>query len=373
MSIKRGYIFIPLVVVLVLLGVMVVKKRKAAILSAPTPSVPPIPVEVAKVRQGALEVSNRYLGTVEPMVSSNLAPRVTGHILEVRVREGDKVSSGEVLAVLDNRPFLTRYNSLKAQLEGAKSTFETLQGIYHRDLMLYKNKAISKERLDRSRAARDEVKAKVATLEESIKDAKLNLEYCQIRAPMDGVITKRLQEPGDLGLPGKAVLAMEAPQNGYKVVVHVPQRMVAKLKVGDRAVLYSGSPEGNQTLNATISRIYPAVTVGTLATVEVDLPNRPFGLPSGAVLDVALVSRRVRGMMVPLRALLHTTRGDQVFSLDSRNRVRVVPVQVLGKSETHAAISGPLTPGERVVTGNDSLLLRLHNGVPVAPKGGERL
>ena len=357
------------VVVVVIVGMMVVKKRRSAILNAPTPKLPPVPVETAKVKRGRLEVTRRYLGLVEPLVSSQLAFRVTGHILEVRAREGHQVTRDQVLAVLDNRPLLTQYNSVKAQLEGAKSTLATLEGIYRRDLMLYKNKAISKEKLDKSRSARDEARAKVATLEESLKEAKLNLDYCLLRAPFDGVITKRILNPGDLAVPGKAVLAMEAPQEGYKVVVRVPQNLVASLRVGGSVRIYPSSGERNGALNATISRIYPAVSAGALAVVEADVASRPFGLPSGSTVEAELTIAEVKGILVPLRALLETTRGTVVFAVDSQGVVRVVPVRVLGKGETLAAVSGALSEGERVVVGNHSLLLRLHQGSKVRVNG----
>ncbi len=365
---------IPLLVIvaLIIAGALVVRKRKKEISQAPPPATYPLPVRTAPARKGTLEVKEHYLGNILPLVSSQLAPRVTGHIVEVRVREGDHVTSGEILARLDDRPFMDQFQSIKAQLEGARSTLATQEGIYRRDLMLYKNRAISKERLDKSKSARDEAKARVSTLEEALKTAQLNLEYCSIKAPMDGVITKRLQDPGDLGIPGKAILEMEAPQKGYKVVVRVPQDQVKDLHLGGKAYLSPASQKGGSLMEASITRIYPSVTEGTLATVEVDVPDPPFGLPSGATLDVALVIKKVEGVIVPTRALLHTTMGDTVFALTGHDRVKVVHVvKVLGKTDTKAAILAPLSPNQRVVTGSDSALLRLHEGIKVKPVYGE--
>ncbi len=369
----KGLIPLLVIVALTIAGALVVKKRKEEISQAPPPAIYPLPVRTAPARKGTLEVREEYLGRITPLVSSSLAPRVTGHILEVKVREGDRVKKGEVLARLDDRPFVNQYQSLKAQLEGAKSSLATLEGIYHRDLMLFKNKAISQEQLDKSRAARDEARARVVTLEESLKTAQLNMEYCTIKAPMNGVITRRLQDPGDLGIPGKAILEMEAPSKGYKVVVRVPQDLVKDLHPGGKAYLYPASDKKEHTIKASISRIYPAVTVGTLATVEIDLPRPPFGLPSGATVDVSLVTRVVEGMVVPTRALLHTTQGDVVFALTDQDRVEVVPVRVLAKTDTQAAVSATLSPGQKVVTGRDSALLRLHEGMKVKPVSGEGL
>ncbi len=368
---KRPLIALVLILATALAGITVVKKRKREIAQAPAPQVYPLPVETARVRKGSLEIKEHYLGTLSPMVSSRLAPRIMGHILEVKVREGDRVKKGEVLARLDDRPLVNQYQSIKAQLEGARSTLATLEAIYKRNLMLFENKAISQEELDRSRSARDEARARVETLKESLKTAQLNVEYSFIRAPMDGVITRRLQNPGDLGVPGKAILEMEAPQKGYKVVVKVPQELVGHLRRGDR--VYLSPREGGPTVKASLSRIYPSVAVGTLAKVEVDVKAPPFGLPSGGTLDVALVTGRFQGLIVPLRALLHTTKGDLAFTVTRNNTVKALPVKVLGKGERKAVVLGALTPGTRVILGEESLLVRLHRGARVTPIKDEKL
>ncbi|BAT71055.1 RND family efflux transporter MFP subunit [Thermosulfidibacter takaii ABI70S6] len=359
------------IVALVFGAVFLVKKRKMEIVKAPLPETPPLPVVTAEVKKGALEITEDYLAVIEPMEKIELAPRVTGHLLEVRVREGDVVKKGQILAVLDSRPFKTQYNSIKAQLEGAKSTLSTLEAIYQRDLVLYKNKAISEEQFERSRSARDEALARVKTLEESLENAKLNLEYCVIKAPTNGVITRRIQDPGDLALPGKPVLEMEVPESGYKVVSHVPQELIPRLEMGGTAYIYPSLQDKNNVIKAKITRIYPAIRAGTLGELEIDLPSKPFNLPSGSTVDVTVVAKLVKGFIVPTNSLLHTTKGYFVFAVSKNETVRIVGVKLLGSTERLAAVEGNLAEGERVVVGSESVLLRLKNGEKVKPVSGD--
>ena len=94
---------VPLLVTagLVFMAVRVVKLRKAELAKVPGPISVPLPVHVARIQKGFLEVTRSYLGVVRPMVSSSLAPQVTGQILEVRVREGDRVRKGQILVRLE--------------------------------------------------------------------------------------------------------------------------------------------------------------------------------------------------------------------------------------------------------------------------------
>jgi len=350
------------------MAVRVVKLRKAELAKVPGPISVPLPVHVARIQKGFLEITRSCLGVVRPMVSSSLAPQVTGQILEVRVREGDRVRKGQILVRLDDRTYVSKVGALKAQLAGARSTLATQEGIYKRNLMLYEHKALSKEALDCSRSARDEARARVLSLEKELEAARLEVSYCTLKAPFDGVVTKRLQDPGDLALPGKPILVLENAGAGYRVLVQVPQDLVPVLKAGDEVYL-APSAQG-PSVKATLSRIYPAVATGLMATVEVGVKEPPLGLPSGSVLEATLVVARKEGLKVPLGALLHKPEGVLVWAVKPDGELVPKKVEVLAANRREALVSGEISPGEKVVVGTDALLLRLHPGLKVVPLEG---
>ncbi len=362
----KRLLFIPLVLVLVLGAVFVVRKRKAELARARAPEGAPLPVRVVAVRRGTLEVKRGYLGRVEPVVSVSVAPRVSGYLVEVRVREGDRVKKGDVLARIDAAEFLHRLKRVEALLGGAKSTLATLEGIYRRDLTLFKNEAISREKLDRSKSALDEARARVLSLEEELKIAKLELSYCTLRSPCNGVITRRLQNEGDLAVVGKPVLEMEVPERGYRVLVEVPQEVAVHLRVGSPVEIRPSLLDAKRRIVAKIGRVYPASGRGGLATVEVDLRNRPFGFPSGSTVSAFVVAERASGFILPAGALLRTGGSGVAFAVRG-NRAVPVGVKVLADDGERVAVAGDLREGETVVVGGQGLLLRLRPGQRVEP------
>ena len=263
---------------------------------------------------------------------------------------------------------MSKVGALKAQLAGARSTLATQEGIYKRNLMLYEHKALSKEALDCSRSTRDEARARVLSLEKELEAARLEVSYCTLKAPFDGVVTKRLQDPGDLALPGKPILVLENAGAGYRVLVQVPQDLVPVLKAGDEVYL-APSAQGPY-VKATLSRIYPAVATGLMATVEVGVKEPPLGLPSGSVLEATLVVARKEGLKVPLGALLHKPEGVLVWAVKPDRGLVPKKVEVLAANRREALVSGEISPGEKVVVGTDALLLRLHPGLKVVPLEG---
>ena len=200
------------------------------------------------------------------------------------VREGDTVHKGQLLAAIDDRALKERESAqelditgTEAQLAGAKSLYETQQGIFGRDEMLYKEGAISREAFDRSRAQRDAAYAQLKSLEEKVKSltkiynaSSVETSYARLTSPLDGVVAKRYQEPGDLAVPGKPVVRIEGLSQ-CKVVVQVAQAEMGLMKRGGPVVL----SDGKNRMEAVISRVYPAVGGSALGTIEMDHAEAP--------------------------------------------------------------------------------------------------
>ena len=364
---RKKAVRIGVLAVALLLGfaaVRTAKKRKEALGLAPPPKALPVLVESAPLETGVFPVGKSYLGTVRAKVEADISSRVEERILKLELREGDRVKKGDLICVLDDRVERARVSEIRSKLEAAETALATQEGIYKRDLTLFKNKALSAEELDVSRARMDAARGEVEGLKAELKAALAELSFTRIKAPFSGVVTKRYRDPGDLAIPGAPILSIEATDQGYYVEIRVPQDEFPRLKPG-RAVRLSLKEEaGKGGILAEISRIHPAIRAGTLATVEVDLKERPFGLPTGAVVNAFIELGRVEGVRVPVRALLQDVDKTFCYFLDEENRVRIRPVKILWTGERFAVLSGlprPL-PGRRVVTAAESALLRLHEG-----------
>jgi len=361
---KKKIIGIVVILLLVLSGILLVRHRKAQLAQVPPPAEGAPAVEAAPVVKGAFPETERFLGTLAAKDAADLAPRVTGHLVDVRVREGAKVEKGELLARLDDRLERDKVAEVRADLAAARTALSTQESIYQRDTSLFAAKAISREALDRSLTERDAARARVTSLQKVLHTAQTDLSYTRIPAPSDGVITARLADPGDLVLPGNPVLAMERPNLGYFVSVKVPQDLFPKLRVGGKAFLSQGL-DGGPSLPARISRIHPAVRAGTLAVVEIDVAAAPFDLPTGATLDVDLVIRRQQGWRVPTRALLENTDAVYLYQVKDDESIHIEKVTLLSRGPEWAVVRGTFPEQARVATAQESALLRLHEGEKV--------
>ena len=376
----KKIIVVAVAILLIAGAVLVVMKKKGSIATTPAMASYPLPVEVAQAEEGSVTTSSHYLGMVVPVNYTDISPRITGNILSVTVREGDRVSKGQLLVAIDERALKERESAqalevagAEAQLAGARSVYETQQAIYERDQMLYKEQAISLEALQKSTAQKDAGYAQARSLEEKIKALKnshnaaaFETSYARLYSPIDGIITKRLQEPGDLAMPGKPVLRVECTTD-FKVVVQVPQADMVNMKTGVRVLFVNGGSK----IGSSIIRVYPAITVNTLGTIEIPKPKELATIPSGGTVGVEVITGKTGpGILVPLSALLDTERGTFIFRAETAQgensqKVRVLPVQVLGKNGEYACVKGDIKKGDLVITGDEGKLLRLSEGMAV--------
>ncbi len=378
---RRKFIILGVIVVVIAGAIFLIVKKKHDVASLPKPTANLQTVQTAVVNQGNMELTTHYLGVIEPYTRSDLSARISGNIMRINKREGDSIQAGELLVIIDDRELANRALAIDAEamatqqkLLGAKSSYETQKSIYERDVSLHNDGAISKEALERSRAAFDNAHATLSAFQESLQGmkksaaaARTQQEYAKISAPFAGIVSKRWNDPGDLAVPGKPILTVEK-SSPCKVVVQIPQEEVRRIGKGAMAYL---SNNGEQRLNAMVERVYPSLGKNLLGSLEIILKTRPFDLPSGATVGVDLVRNQASGFIVPENALVKTGQGTFVYVLD-KNIVRIRPVSLLGADRGLAAVSGQINIGDQVVIGQENRLLNLKDGSTVYPVGAKQ-
>jgi RND family efflux transporter MFP subunit len=376
---KKTIVLVVVIIALVAGGIAVVISKQKSLARLPKPSSQPPAIQTALATQGTIEITSRQLGEIQPYVQAELAPRITGYILSITKREGDTVARGETVCVIDDRELSRKAESSNAEvlatkqrLAGARSVYETQRSVTERDEKLYKAGAISKEALERSRSTLESAMSVVDAYGESIHGLERNVDaarlqegYARIAAPFSGVVTRRLAEPGDLAVPGKAILTIQQP-SPVKVVVQVPQELTGQVRQGTKLVLSNGPG----TMQAAVTKVYPALGKNLLGAVETILQKSPFGLPTGSTLGVDIVTATASGIIVPENALVRSDKGAFVYIIND-GAVHMCKVEVLGAGKGQAAVKGDIAAGTQVAVAQENKLLTLSEGMKVAVTGGK--
>jgi len=167
---------------------------------------PPPVVEVMEIKTTDVPLSSTLIGQLDSPQNVDVRARVEAFVDEMRFTEGIEVKKGDVLFVLDKKPFLEKLGSAKGSLAEAEAALKKYQTDVARLEPLVEKKAVPQQDLDNSRAALDMGKANVLTAQSRVETALLNLGYCEVLAPITGLIGAKQVSIGDLVGKGEPTL-----------------------------------------------------------------------------------------------------------------------------------------------------------------------
>lgn len=329
-------------------------------------------------------------GTVEAFDLLSVAPKASGLQIEaVTVREGDRVSAGQVLAVLDNSVMSAQMDQAEAQVSAAlaqvtqaeaqaaeaRAQAAEAQESYDRYAALYAQGAVSQEELSSRRTqlatAQQAVGSDVAAIESAeatvrsrrAEVAQINTQMGQteVVAPESGVIAEKTATVGDIAAAGTPLFKIISGDR-LELALSVPQSQLAKVNVGTTVQITSGSDE-NLQLQGTVRSIDPTLDAQSRkATVNVGLPGSD-KLRPGMFLQAAIVTGSRQGVVVPAEAVLPQSNGGfVVYELNADNTVRAKTVDVgdrtpaTGNTPAMIEITAGLRPNTPVVVEGASYL-----------------
>jgi RND family efflux transporter MFP subunit len=329
--------------------------------SAPLVTVVAPAVTTARITSDRVIQSRHALGIVLGADEADVAPQVMARVMEINVREGDTVRPNQILALLDDREFQDAVAESEAMQAAAQTAWQAQRDATARDQRLFEVKGIAQEQWDRSQATEAAARAQMQVAEKRLDQTRARLAYCRITSPIEGVVARRLADPGDLAVPGKPL---------FKVIRQQSVRVRAELPPEDLPGLHAGLPVTLRgaagTLTTRVTRVFPAMGDNHLAAIEVDVAKPPAGFVSGATVGVDVAVGDSQGFSVPAAALLEGETRTWVFVVDAQEKVHPVQVQVLARSADRVAVTGDaLRTGAAVIVARPSRLMTFTEGMQV--------
>jgi RND family efflux transporter MFP subunit len=287
------------------------------------------------------------IGTVRPKLSAEMEAQVSGSIERMLAVPGESVKAGELLVKLNANEIQGRYDEVQATLNQAEEDWK-------RTATLYQEQAAS-------RAEYDAAEARYRVAEGAMTEAKTMMGYVEIRAPFDGVITRKDADVGDLAVPGKPLVEMEDASH-LRLEANVPEALAGNIKLGDVLAVRVDALETN--FSGVASEIAPSADPNSCTfVVKLDLPAVP-GLRSGQFGRVSVPTGLVSAVRVPASAVIE--RGDmELLFVVAEGRAHLRIIKIGARVGDEVEIVSGLDSGERVaVSGAEQLA----EGQPVEVK-----
>ncbi len=336
----------------------------------------PVPVTVARVIAGEAGAAIAAPANIEPYLVQNLVARAPGLLTGFSAYTGDRLHAGETVARLDEpelqanaRAAQETAASMTDQISSYRANLRYWSEEIVRERYLLANGAVSAQEYQYERAqataARAQYESALAQSQaaaETAQSQEITASYTSVIVPDDGVVMKRLVDPGVYVQAGTPILQM-AVIDRLRVRAQVAQQNLAAVRVGTPIEV---TFDNGRVLDARISSISPVVNPEThTAIAEAIVPNPGDALQPGAFAHAMLhleVPRRANAFVVPSAALVGGTT-PAVWE-DRNSTAHRVPVRVISDDGTHASVTGNLRPGDRVVVTGAS---GLEEGQAIAP------
>ena len=328
----------------------------------------PVPVVVTKVARSSIPVYLNGLGNVSPYYTVTVKSRVDGQLMKVDFNEGDLVKEGQVLAEIDPRPYQVQLDLAQATLARDQAVQANAKVDFDRYTLLVKTDAIPSQQLDTQKALVAQYEAATKQDQANIDNAKLELVYAKVTAPITGVVGLRLVDPGNIvhasDANGMVTITQLQP---IAVLFTIPEDslpdVVQKLRGGAKLPADAYNRDNSKKLaSGTLVTLDNQIdsTTGTskLKAVFDNQDNHLF--PQQFVNVRLLVNTLTDQLVVPNVAVQNGQQGTFVYVVDDDSRVHLKTVQVGIATETSTDILGGITDGDRVVVdGTDRLVENL--------------
>ena len=309
------------------------------------------PTDVTPARQRDLAQGLPVSGSLRAVNSAVVKARVAGELQGLTVREGDTVKAGQVLARVDATESQARLRQAQQQADSARSQIDIAQRQYDSNKALVDQGFISKSALDTSlnnlQSAQANHKAAVA----SADVARKSLDDTVLRAPIGGVVSQRLAQPGErVGIDAKVVEIVDLSRLELEATLSAADSM--DVRVGQQAVLQI---EGSaRPIAARVARINPSAQAGSRSVLAYLAIDNGQGLRQGLFAQGTLATTQASALAVPLSAV-RTDKPQPYLQLVEGNRVvhRTVQTGARGDADGQllVAVQG-IAPGALVILGN---------------------
>jgi len=323
-----------------------------------------VPVVVAAAQRGDLPVYFNGLGTVTAFNTVTVRSRVDGQIVNVAFKEGQFVHEGDLLVQIDPRPFQVQLEQAEGQLAKDQAQRKDAEVNLERYKLLFKEGVIPQQQLDTQAALVGQFDGAITSDQSQIDNAKLQLIYCRITAPISGRVGLRLIDPGNIvhatDVGGLVVITQLQP---IAVLFSLPQdelpQVSAKLRAGVQLSVDAFDRDDTQKIATgkllTIdNQIDPTTGTYKLKSVFNNSDNALF--PNQFVNVHLLVDTKHNLVIMPAAAIQRGPQGTYVYAVGSDNTVKIRTVSIAQTTGNSVGLASGLNTGDIVVIdGQDKL------------------
>ncbi|HLI82117.1 MAG TPA: MdtA/MuxA family multidrug efflux RND transporter periplasmic adaptor subunit [Candidatus Binataceae bacterium] len=319
---------------------------------------PMIPVSAVQAQLGDLDLYLTAIGSVTPFNTTTVKSRVDGAIQNIFYTEGETVKAGDLLIQIDPRPYQVQLTQAQGQMAKDQAAYEVAKITFERDQLLYSQGVIARQDLDNQQSTMDQAKGAVESDRGAIDNAKLNITYSRISAPISGRIGLRLLDLGNIvhatDTTGLAVITQLQP---IAVIFALPEddipRVVKRTQSGQPLTVQAWDRDFTKQLSSGTLMTFDNQIDQTTGTVKLkaQFDNPDYALFPSQFVNARLLINTIKStVLIPTAAVQKSPQGNFVYVVKPDDSVMQRGVTVGATQGDISSIKNGVNQGDTVVT-----------------------
>jgi len=317
--------------------------------------------KVSSVSQNQITAS----GKVEAVSSSMITTRQSGYVDKVNVNIGEKVKKGQTLIELDDNNLQAKRSMVKSKVSTAKTAFENAKKDLKRYKNLKANNSVSNKEFEQIQLQYDNAKSNLEAAQQQMNSINSELDYVNIKAPFDGVVTNKFIKSGNLAMPGKPLLNINGSDK-YEVVSKVGEEQINQISKGQEVNVNISSIDTELKGNVTEVSNSSAASGGQYM-IKISLSEKK-NIKPGMYAEVKLQAKNDKttqnqGLKIPKSALIHTNDLVGVYTISKSNTAVLRWLKLGSEQANHVEVVSGLDPQDKIIVEAEG---KLYNGAKVS-------
>ena len=329
---------------------------------------------VATVGTSSADMQTTYPASIKGMQDVEIRPKNQGFLTNINVREGQTVSAGQVLFVIDNETFQAQVRQAQAAVNAAQQQVNTAKLTFENAQQLHKNKVIGDYELQTSENNYESAQAQLAQAQAALANAREALSFCYVKSPASGVVGTLPFKKGAL-VSGSNVLTTVSNISSMDVYFSVTEKeamMISQKGIADlpsvKLQLADGSIYNHEGTVTRMSGVIDAAT-GSVQLIAT-FPNPEKTLKSGATGNIIIPRMNSNAIIIPQSCVSEVQNKKFIYLLGKDNKVKYSEIQVDPQNDgNNYIVTGGLKAGDKYVTNG---ITKLSDGMEIVPITPER-
>lgn len=332
-----------------------------------------VSVETALVKRQDIVPTLKFSANLEPLWSADISPKIDSRLDRLYVDEGDYVKAGQILGEMDKVELSSQVLQAEGLIYEAMADSEYAAADYERNVKLYAQNAVSKKDLDNSRSRKDMTAGRYTAAQGALKVLREKLDSLTIRAPRDGVVTRRYIQAGYFVKSGTPIVSV-ADVTVLLAKSDIPEGQIANIYMDAPAGITVEAYAG-KVFEGTVSRISPLADLPARTfKTEIKVPNADSQLRAGMYAAVAVRGHaRKNVLVIPQTAIVMREDQRTVYVVNAENVVQQKLLEIGAVEGGLVEVVKGLAEGERIVTGGQNKLRqgsKIKYDAPAGEKAG---